>query len=351
MTRSTKLSLKDMNRGKYESLDRFMVEALRVLNLQIDSLWDPDLKKLPKYMQKTQDTWLSVRAQYQLGNQALHVCKSQRKKKIKTKPVVTKESIDLDYRFFNLKESEGRFDLWIRFASLGEKIRINVPTQKHEHFNSFIEDGWTLKNSIRLRRVDGIFYVDVVFGKEAPSKRIEGKDLGFDCGYNNLLVDSEGDVHDKDLKSCYESISRKKRGSKRFKRALRRRDQLVKEVVKSIDLSEVKTVVVEALKDVKRGSKGKRSKSFNNKLQRWTYPKVLGALSSRCEVEGICYIEVPPAHTSQKCSLCGHVDRASRVNSLFRCTSCGHVSGADFNAAKNILHLGVTVSGSLKVGA
>jgi putative transposase len=47
--------------------------------------------------------------------------------------------------------------------------------------------------------------------------------------------------------------------------------------------------------------------------------------------------EVDPRFTSQRCSACGVIDKASRRNqSQFACISCGHSENADTNAAKNI---------------
>ena len=47
--------------------------------------------------------------------------------------------------------------------------------------------------------------------------------------------------------------------------------------------------------------------------------------------------KVSPAFTSQRCSACGQVDRASRESqAVFRCTACGFAGNADVNAAINI---------------
>lgn len=54
---------------------------------------------------------------------------------------------------------------------------------------------------------------------------------------------------------------------------------------------------------------------------------------------------VPAQFTSQRCSRCGEVDKASRKSqSKFECTSCGFKTNADYNAAKNILAAGLAVS-------
>ena len=54
-------------------------------------------------------------------------------------------------------------------------------------------------------------------------------------------------------------------------------------------------------------------------------------------------IAVPPAYTSQTCSVCGHVHRDNRKGEVFRCLACGHADHADVNAAKNILAAGLAV--------
>ncbi len=53
---------------------------------------------------------------------------------------------------------------------------------------------------------------------------------------------------------------------------------------------------------------------------------------------------VDPKHTSQRCSLCGHVSAESRRSqSVFQCVACGITLDADVNAALNILAAGLAV--------
>ena len=84
----------------------------------------------------------------------------------------------------------------------------------------------------------------------------------------------------------------------------------------------------------------KRSKEFNNKLQRWSYPKLLTALERHSEVEGFELIKVNPAYTSQTCSRCGVVKKENRNGESYSC-SCGLKMDADLNASINILRRGV----------
>ena len=54
---------------------------------------------------------------------------------------------------------------------------------------------------------------------------------------------------------------------------------------------------------------------------------------------------VNPAFTSQRCSCCGHTEKANRkTQAEFKCVSCGHTENADVNAAKNILAAGLAES-------
>jgi putative transposase len=69
------------------------------------------------------------------------------------------------------------------------------------------------------------------------------------------------------------------------------------------------------------------------------------ALSSAARYTGTRVLTVPPHHTSQRCSNCGHVDPKSRESqAVFRCTHCSHREHADINAAKNILAAGLAVT-------
>jgi putative transposase len=45
---------------------------------------------------------------------------------------------------------------------------------------------------------------------------------------------------------------------------------------------------------------------------------------------------VNPKHTSQTCSQCGHIDKASRNGEKFICTNCGHIDDANLQAARNV---------------
>jgi transposase len=63
-----------------------------------------------------------------------------------------------------------------------------------------------------------------------------------------------------------------------------------------------------------------------------------GLLIRRLEDKAPGRVEkINPAFTSQRCSVCGHVDAKSRESQArFVCTACGFACNADLNAARNI---------------
>lgn len=67
-------------------------------------------------------------------------------------------------------------------------------------------------------------------------------------------------------------------------------------------------------------------------------------LEYKQEWRGGMVVAVPPHHTSQRCSCCGHVDPNNRkTQDRFACTACGYATNADLNAARNILAAGHAV--------
>jgi IS605 OrfB family transposase len=341
MIRRSSISLNLANTGKLDHLRQFVVEYCRVVQNYIDLLWEKEIfygTFIPKDIQLSVSTWLSYSAQQCSGKQALQIVKSQRRKHpdLRTKPTFEKKTLELDSRFTEIKKSENSFDLWIKFRCMGKNVRMWVPIRKHKHFNQFQD--WAQKKSTRLKLCDdGRLFLDIFFEKEAPPVRT-GKVIGLDCGFKKLAVTSEGQFLGTQLPAKTNKIARKLQGSKAFQRALTERDVYLNQVAKGVDLTDVGTIVVESLKNVKRNSKGKIQRKVMNKLQRWTYPRFLNRLEQRCEVVGVQWHTVAPAYTSQMCEKCGFIHKENRVGELFKCRSCGYTEDADFNASKNILN-------------
>ncbi|MDM8556430.1 transposase [Desulfococcaceae bacterium HSG7] len=338
MIRKSTVNLKYANTGKLQKVHTTAIEYQRVVNLFIDSLWKQK-QFSGKFVKNTAvESWLSARLRQAAAKQALAIVKSQRKKKKKSKPKFNKLVMDLDSRFVTVTQDlENTFDVWVHLACIGNRIILNLPSRKHTHINKLIGDEWLLKGSARLRITDKGCFIDLFFQKKPPAIKSEGKPKAIDIGYKKLIVSSDGEFLGDN--KIYEKIAGKKQGSKAFKRALAERDNLVNASCNLLDLSDTKALYAEDLKNVKHKSKGKIRKSFNNKLARWVYPKVLSKLALTCEEQGILFKKVPPQYTSQRCSSCEAICKSNRRGEIYKC-ACGNIMDADLNASLNILHLG-----------
>jgi transposase len=54
---------------------------------------------------------------------------------------------------------------------------------------------------------------------------------------------------------------------------------------------------------------------------------------------GVSVHYVAPQYTSQRCSICGHIEQANRYKNLFSCKKCGTVEDSGVNSGFNIGYL------------
>jgi len=76
-------------------------------------------------------------------------------------------------------------------------------------------------------------------------------------------------------------------------------------------------------------------------------------LSYKAESAGRKLVKVNPAYTTQDCHRCGHRQKLTLADRIYKCPCCGLHIDRDLNAAKNILRLGMQslkpdLSGSLE---
>jgi IS605 OrfB family transposase len=266
-----------------------------------------------------------------------------------TKPNLNNISINLDERFFDIKQGK-HFDNYVKiilpfFNDKGSRaLQIKIPIKHHKHSNKLKRNGYSLRNNIQLKCINNEYYINLVWYKEDSNKRTEGSSLGLDMGYKKLITSSDGKSYGLHMEDLYKKISNKKQGSKNFKQSLNYRDNEINRIINNMDLTKVKSLIIEDLNNVKY--KSKFGKKFNNKLQRWSYAKTINKIERICMEKGIMLVKVSPAYTSQTCSSCGNIDKESRKLEEYKCISCGYEIDADVNASINIHNRGVTYSPS-----
>lgn len=310
----------------------------------INTLWNHNIFEgsfVPKKYYLHIRTSLTERYKQCAAKQALQNVKSQRKRTKKTKPVICKATLELDQRFAQIKKGNNTFDLWIKISILGGRP-IYLPTKRHHHFNSFYNKGWELLKSCRLRRTKQGFFLDVFFEKQLPPIRKLGEMVGLDLGFRKLAVISDGQIVGGTLKQEIERFYRRKKSHLIIK-------EHINSELKKIDFTRIRVLVIERLRDVKKGrskkarkyKKKRRNRYTNRLLSHWAYRHACTKLELLCEENRVFLIEVYPYWSSQVCHKCG--SRGIRRDEKFVCPACGYKGDADYNAACNIRDRGLSL--------
>lgn len=71
-------------------------------------------------------------------------------------------------------------------------------------------------------------------------------------------------------------------------------------------------------------------------MQAWAYAQIISYLENYCEEQNVSVLPIKPSYTSQRCFLCGWVQKSNRKGKVFKCKSCGYTADADYNASCNI---------------
>lgn len=211
-----------------------------------------------------------------------------------------------------------------------------------------------------VRRADG-YYVQFCIDQERIEKREPtGKTIGLDVGLNHFYTDSNGQTvenprhlrkSEKALKRLQRKLSHTEKGSKNrakarnrlsrkhLKVSRQRKDfavKLARCVVQSQDLVAYEDLQVRNMVKNSKLSKSISDAAWSN-FRTW--------LEYFGKVFGVVTVAVPPHYTSQNCSNCGKVVKKSLSECTHRCPHCGHVQDRDWNAAINILELGLRTVG------
>ena len=198
--------------------------------------------------------------------------------------------------------------------------------------------------------------------------------VGIDVGVAKFATLSTGDIYEpknsfrnkaQRLARYQRAMSRKTKFGKNWQKAKRKINKLHTTIanIRRDYLHKTSTaisknhamIVIEDLqiRNMSKSSKGTSEKHGKNvKAKSGLNKSILdqGWFEFRRQLEykqswrGGFVIEIPPQHTSQRCSCCGHVSRDNRqTQAKFECVACGHSENADINAARNILAAGHAV--------
>jgi IS605 OrfB family transposase len=362
MIRTSRTTLKFLNKRRREELQLFLDDYSDCVKFFVDLLWD--MEKVPTFVSAEiyklfPNNKFSARLTQVAAQQASAIIRRTRSKqdrikfvldrlksdeenskrledflsKLKvSKPNLKTVNAELSDRFFKIQPSEKAkfFDGWISLKSVykdGQEIAF--PYKKTKHFVK-LEKGGCLKGYIILSN-NAINFLFEVETKENKST----KTLGLDIGVTNVFTLSDGKQsgrchHGHDLSSIQKKLSRKRKGSKAFKRAQNHRKDYINWSINRIDFDQIGTLKIE---DIKNLGKGKRKSRF---LQHWNYRDIFRKLEMKCEEFGVQVQKVSPTYTSQRCHNCGWTQKKNRNGKLFKCRKCDLSLDSDLNGAINI---------------
>jgi putative transposase len=210
--------------------------------------------------------------------------------------------------------------------------------------------------SVIVKKKWGDYYITLRFKEMGVRPKLklqsENQAVGIDLGISHFAVTSDGQFipnqklfqkYEKQLRVEERSLSRKKKGSVKYKKQVQRLNKLYGKIanIRKDYLHKQSTKIankysVICLEDLQ----------VSKMLQNGYLSRSIGDLGWRTFRNMLVYksnvIVVPPAYTSQTCNKCGHVARENRPTQIkFHCIDCGHRDLADRNAARNIKELGL----------
>jgi transposase len=363
--RSTKISLKFLNKEKQEYLNFVIDEYTELLKKYVNYFWLQDLSSLPKFADiqiiYLFDSSLKIILRQCCAKQALGIVKGtfakQKKRlyilnKLKTEGKI-KESKKLqkiidevniscpdiknceleiggDPSLFRIEASSNSFDGWIKFLPrVNEKIFI--PFKKTRHFNKLNNLNGVLSKGGRLSKK----FITLFFTFDKKDSIQNGKTIGIDIGLKNVISCSNGiqtqqNKHGQDLEYIQRKLLKKKKGSKAFEKTQEHRKNYINWSINQLNLSGISALKRENIKNLRKGIR------TNRFMSSWTYANIFNKLDRYCEEQNVSVIKISPTYTSQRCSVCGWVRKSNRKGKIFKCDQCGHTEDSDLNASKNI---------------
>ena len=253
-----------------------------------------------------------------------------------------------DVRTITLRGSQ------LTFSTCDKRVKtiISIPEFFTERYSP--SEGWKFKGANigidRKRRV----FVNLIY--ECPDYDIvenDGKIVGLDRGVYNIVTTSEG-VHygAKDVRRVKRKYNHvrsvlQEKGTRSARRRLKAisgcekrfvhdQNHCISKKLANTD-EDVSVYILENLSSMNMlRLKGKSNKTMRKWLSNWSYSDLEAKLSYKCQRNGIRVEFVDARYTSQKCSVCKTIDKASRKGNRYVCRHCGNNMHADVNAAINI---------------
>ena len=369
MIRSCNHSIHFLNPDKRKSYDSFLNEYRKISSIIGNSIWNDGYKNfnvssdnldLPKYLDYNDfklDTWLSARTLSSIVTQlsglirgAVKVRKGKlfmlNKLKEENKPfenllnILDKTPLTIpDFIRINPELSSknidfqngNHFDLFVAVKCIGIN-KITIPIKKHRLDIKWQKRG-KLLGSVCLTDKNVTFRYDV-----EPEDNQGTKVVGGDQGKTDVLnlsdkqVTQKVDNHNHSLDSILDKLSKRKKGTKAFKRTARQRRNFINWTINQLNFSDIKELKLENIFNITY------KKNVSRKMSHWTNTIIRDKVMRKCEETKVLFTQVDSTYNSQQCPECYLVRKSNRNGKLFKCKGCGYEADADQNGAYNVEH-------------
>ena len=213
-----------------------------------------------------------------------------------------------------------------------------------------------LLKAIRITRKPLRTEVALSYEVPKPEQMKEAENpVGIDMGVSKRVTLSNGkavknrEVGYSRLIRLQRSISRKKKDSKNRRKAVllfakewQRLTDKERNYLHRLTAALVKMYDFIAVEKLETKNMLRNNKHLAKNIAEQTWGKFTTLLNEKAESAGVRMVRVNPKNTSQECSNCGAEVKKDLSVRVHRCT-CGYEVDRDVNAAKNILHRGLSL--------
>jgi len=296
------------------------------------------------------------------------VCSNRKTSKtnhIKKELTFASTSVDYDSRTFSLETK--KWIVSIKLLSKRTKVELAIG-----NYQRGILKGSKPKSAVLSKRKDGSYYINIHIDNIVPEPTDTDKVIGID-GRTDIATTSEGESWSgkkiKNKRNHYSQMravlqrkaSKGTRSSRRRCRELQQRlsgkerhfqkhinHEITSQLVKKAATNKT-AIAIEDLTNIRtRTNEQPRSKKERRLSNNWAFYQFRMFLTYKCVLYGVKLILVNPAYTSQTCHKCLHIHptkgKSYRNGKDYHCKHCGWKGDADYNGAKKIAALGLSVN-------
>jgi IS605 OrfB family transposase len=212
---------------------------------------------------------------------------------------------------------------------------------------------WKIGGAELIQR-NGQFYLHITQTKANPAPAEPTGFLGVDLGIVNLAADSDGEMYSgtavqrvRERRFQHRQrlqTANTRRARWRLRQNARKESRFQRDVNHCISKKLVakartarKALAVEDLTKIRARVTVRREQ--RRARHNWAFRHLRSFIAYKAQQAGVLVVAVDPRNTSRTCSVCGHCEKANRVDQAhFHCRNprCGHTAAADTNAAVNI---------------